>query len=192
MLIGITGKSESGKSLASEHLKNAYHFKRMAFAAPLKSMLSAIGVPYNHLWGDKKEQPMEMFGGLSAREAMQRLGTEWGRHNFGESFWTDIWKNEYLRERELHPYEAGYVVDDVRFDSECKAIREMGGKNIEIRRPTLEITGMKYKHASETGVKKESLDYVIWNDGTPQDLRDKIDVLMWQDFGFTEQQGQLV
>lgn len=166
----------------------------MAFAAPLKNMLTTLGVPHENLWGDGKETPLAMFGGKSAREAMQKLGTEWGRESFGPTFWTDIWKKDYCELTNTHRNveNFGVVVDDVRFDSECLAIREMGGIVIEIRRPTLEITGMKYEHSSEAGVRNSSVDYVIWNDKTPGHFRDKIDVFMWQEFGLENNQGQLV
>jgi len=157
--------------------------QRMAFAGPLKRMMESIGVPHDHLWGEKKELPLDMLGGHSARHAMQTLGTEWGR-SLHPDFWVGLFANEYLREQRER-----VVVDDLRFDNEAAIIQELGGIVVEIRRPTLEITGMKYEHASEAGVK--IADYVVWNDGTPWDFREKLDVLMKNVYGL-ETQGQLI
>ena len=183
ILVGLTGKSEVGKSLASEHLKRAYSMHRMAFASPLKRMMIAMGVPEENVWGDKKEEPLELLCGHSARHAMQTLGTEWGR-SMNPNLWTNLFVDEYLREQRER-----VVVDDLRFDNEASVIQELGGIVVEIRRPTLEITGMKYEHASEAGV--TIADYAVWNDGTPWDFREKLDLLMKNVYGL-EPQGHVV
>ena len=187
LLIGLSGQSGAGKSLVSEHLKRAFDFDRRAFASPLKAMLEQAGVSYENLWGDRKEQPLELFGGKSTREAMQLLGTEWGRKNFGDDFWVNIFKRDY--ERFPQPR---IVVDDLRFDNEAEAIAAMGGIVIEVRRPTLDITGMKYRHSSEAGLKHQNIDYVLWNTATPGDLRDAVDEVMERAFGVVNSQGQLI
>ena len=90
----------------------------------------ALGLSSEEIDGDLKERPCALFGGKTPRQAMQWLGTEWGRELVNPSLWIDAWKVAVDREPDRL-----IVVDDVRFSNEAQAIRERGGIVVKIERP---------------------------------------------------------
>jgi len=162
LIIGLTGAAGSGKSAAAEFLRTVHGFRHTRFAGPLKAMIHALGVPWECIDGDRKEEPLALLGGATARVAMQTLGTEWGRELIHPDIWVRAWQVS------LPMDDTPIVVDDVRFANESDIVREMGGVVIEIKRPDLFMS--EGGHASEAGLAGEP-DYVITNDGTLDDLQ---------------------
>lgn len=121
-IIGLCGIAGSGKSTVADILARKHGFVRKPFAYPLKSMIAALGFDRSVLDGPAagKELPLDVFGGRTLREAMQTLGTEWGRAQFGEDFWIR------MLARGLDGLSA-VVADDVRFENEAQAIHDRGG-----------------------------------------------------------------
>lgn len=128
-IIGLCGIAGSGKSTVAAILARKHGFVRKPFAYPLKSMIAALGFDRSVMDGPAagKEVPLEVFGGRSLREAMQTLGTEWGRVQFGDDFWIRMWA------RGLDGLSA-VVADDVRFENEAQAIRDRGGVVVRLVR----------------------------------------------------------
>ncbi len=159
-IVGLTGYAGSGKSaVAATLVEQGYvHTK---FAGPLKSMLRALyahaGVPLKErerrIEGDLKQEADELLQWRTPRQAMQWLGTEWGRGFFGDDFWVDLWAAG------LQP-ETKHVVDDCRFPNEVAAIRERGGRIVEVRRPGVDRANA---HTSET--LPTDPDFVLHSDG---------------------------
>lgn len=130
-LIGFAGAAGSGKTTAA-HLLCDQGFTRMRFAGPIKAMLWALlnaagrdGVVIDRmLEGDLKEEPSGLLGGRTPRQAMQTLGTQWGRDLITPDLFTLI----TIQGARVALRGGGRVViDDVRFDSEVDAIRSEGG-----------------------------------------------------------------
>jgi len=121
------------------HLRGEIH----PFAAPLKRMIEALGVDRKHLYGTpaEKAEPLPLFGGLTARHAMQTLGTEWGRQCIGNNFWVTAWFATM-------PTSPVVIADDVRFENEARAIINGGGLVIQVVRD-LDDLNRTPKHASE-------------------------------------------
>lgn len=161
-LIGLCGLAGSGKSTVARTLVKNHGFIRRPMAYPLKAMIGALGIGPELLDGDAKvkEVPMEMFNGRTLREAMQTLGTEWGRAQFGDNFWVNMWM------RNRPPTDT--VCDDVRFPNEADMIRSLGGKVVRVLRPGAG-SSVNATHASER-VDLLQHDTVILNVGTPDDL----------------------
>ena len=165
-LIAITGLAGSGKSTAASMLV-AEGYTRRKFAGPLKKMLETLlllqgadeGTVEAFLEGDLKELPTPLLAGKSPRQAMQTLGSEWGRDHMGAMFWADITMNA--------AFEDKVVIDDLRFDKEAEAVRERGGKVIQIVRG---IYSLATPHCSEAGINPNLVDAVLHNTGTPGDL----------------------
>ena len=173
MIIGLTGYKGSGKSVVARHLTMHHGFIRRPFAYPLKSMVAVLGVPPEILDGDDeaKSRPLECLGGKSARYALQKLGTEWGRGMMGENFWVDRWLDGARR---LHDCTSHVVADDVRFPNEVEAIRKLGGFIVRVDRPGC---GAGDNHASENP-DAISHDCRVLNDSTVDALRTQINVLV--------------
>lgn len=91
-------------------------------------MLSALGVEHKALYGtpEDKAAPLDIFGGKSARFAMQRLGTEWGR-SISPDIWVNAWRKrvETLSDALATPC---FVADDLRFPNEAATIKALGGE----------------------------------------------------------------
>jgi len=158
-LIAIVGRKGSGKSLTAAYLKDAHEFKVIKFADTLKDMLKVAGLNYNHLEGELKEKPCELLCGKSPREAMQTLGTEWGREMIGDNFWVNSWSKraaDYLR----ISHKNRVVVDDLRFLNEARAVIALGGKIIRINRPSIQNTDT---HISENEMDQIKHSRVINN-----------------------------
>lgn len=141
------------------------------------------------------EQFTERFGGdsfLTPRYALQKLGTEWGRDCYSET-WSALGVRlakqldgtggvHYDAKKGIVvcncPPSGGVAISDVRFWNEIEAIQKAGGRVIRIRR-----TGAGLKdtngalHASEaeqSGIADACFDDVIQNDGTLPELHQKV------------------
>jgi len=169
-LVALCGLAGSGKSTIAGMLIDDFDFHRVKFAAPLKKMLRALGLSNAHLEGKLKEIPCDILGMKTPREAMQSLGTEWGRNIIHPDLWINAWKHtvqDYL--------DRGFkvVVDDCRFPNERKAVQELGGITIMIERPGIAPVN---SHISEQYLMM--CDATIVNDGSLSDLRSNIAALL--------------
>jgi hypothetical protein len=170
LVLGLAGPKGSGKTTLARSLKKNHGFFRCSFAAPIKTILGDLlyrqGVSRTKiermLYGDKKETHSEFLSGRTPRYALQTLGTEWGRNLMGEDFWTEIWLNNIKK----YSQERNIVADDLRFPSEAKTIRKLGGKLGRILRWEAPLID---SHPSETEFQKIEFDFVIPNhEGEPE------------------------
>jgi hypothetical protein len=166
MIIGLCGPEGAGKSTAAQILVSELGCIIHPFAAPLKRMLEALGVSERHLYGSQadKLEPLDILGGKSARQALQLLGTEWGREMICPDLWERAWRAGVPRK--------GCIADDVRFPNEVDAIQSLGGTVICIVRSGLDFS-RKPKHPSED-FGALPYDRFVINNGSVQDLRDRL------------------
>ena len=126
---------------------------------------------------------------LTPRKLLQLLGTEAGRHIIHPNIWVNAlfadynplgfdYKGSVDKEIKGSWVYPNWIVTDVRFPNEANIIKDKGGIMIRINRSQFMIDGkviLKDEHASETGLDDyDKFDYVIDNDGTVQDLIDKV------------------
>ena len=167
IVIGLAGELGSGKSEVAWQLAKALSLSIFgvvdkggvyAFAAPIKDMLEAIGVPQHNLYGVQsyKEEPLELLCGKSARTALQYLGTEWGRALIGGDIWVNAWR-ERIKDQQI------VICDDVRFHNEVAAIHAEGGMVFRL----VGRGGSDSQHISER--EKLAVDADIDNSGSAQD-----------------------
>lgn len=95
------------------------------------------------------------------RRLQQVLGTDIGREYIAEDIWLRTGVDAI--KTALDDRHEAIVVTDVRFDNEAWAIRELGGKIIEIIRPELPEE-IEDTHASESGIDSALTDIVLRND----------------------------
>jgi hypothetical protein len=177
ILIGITGRMESGKSSAASALVDRGDFQVVSFAMPLKEMAATLlmsGFGYSrlvvdyHLGNKNKALP---YVGVTMRHLLQTLGTDWGRNMIGPDLWV-----RSARERVVNLHKTTHVVvDDVRFEDEAAMIREAGGLVIHLRRERRLDYGLS--HVSEAGISVGAKDVVIDNNGSIEDLREAV---LWE------------
>jgi len=126
---------------------------------------------------------------LTPRKLLQLLGTDCGRKIIHPNIWCNSLMEEYrnkyefyrgqnhmlilqgiLTEEECMP---DWVITDVRFPNEAKAVKEKNGLNIRIDRPIKRIEKLPI-HESETALDNYKFDYKIYNDGSIADLIEKV------------------
>ena len=167
-VIGFAGKARSGKDTAGKYLVDNYQFAHYYFAKPLKE---GAKVMFN-LTDEQvknKEQVIEPWG-RSPRELYQLLGTDVAR-----SIDRRVWiKNAEMFMRK-HPG-FSVVITDVRFSNEAEWIRSKGGIVVYLDSKTRGITNHT-DHSSENGLQGDDVDVFIENDGTINELYDKIEAL---------------
>lgn len=160
MIIGLCGLAGSGKSEVAKVLLEQGNFERIAFADPMKSMLSAVGFTHAQLYGDQKEVEVADLG-KTPRQMMQTLGSDWGRNLVHPEIWVNLWLRQVMGTKNH------VVVDDVRFPNEIETIHGLGGEVWRINRPGIPEMG----HESERHVTSLAVDVNIFNEHGLQELR---------------------
>ena len=179
-LIVFAGRLQHGKSTAAKILQEQ-GYVIVSFATPLKEMLVTMGLTMEQLT-TKKHEPCELLGGERPRRALQLLGTE-----FGRGVYDGLWVNIARRKVEaLWAEGKNVVIDDCRFDNEGEMAKALKAIVVRIERPDLmpvrhwwtKLLFWKREHASEAGINPKYVDLVIQNDGTPEDLKDRINAVV--------------
>jgi hypothetical protein len=172
VIIALCGLAGSGKDSAAAALVARRGFVKISLADPLKRICADVfGWDRDRLWGPsaRRNEPDPAWDGLTARRALQTLGTEWGR-----ALHPDVWVRAALRTvddmlRARHQDGCGYypgaVVPDVRFANEVAAIRAAGGKVVRIVRHGAGLDGDAGAHVSEAGIKALDVDLELPNNG---------------------------
>lgn len=165
-LIGLYSPApQSGKTTLAEAL-HGHGYRRVSFADPLREMVGALlhwqGMDAveatDRLRGARKAEPCPQLAGRSARYALQRLGTEWGRQLMGDSIWVEA---ALARAHSLMRAGQSVVIDDMRFPNEAAAIRGCGGLLIRITRPG--VAPPPDAHASEGSLDSWAFDLDLVN-----------------------------
>lgn len=180
VLIGLAGQKYHGKDTAAAILAPHLDAEIVRFADPLKNMLrefyrTAAGTNppllEERIEGSLKESADVWLEGKSPREAMQTLGTEWGRNNIHQ----ELWVNTLLRRVERM---RAAIVPDVRFANECYAIQRAGGRVFRIDAGARVPDGSHSDHASEREIKDLPVDDVIDNSGSAVQLVENLSAVL--------------
>jgi hypothetical protein len=201
MLIGISGKKQCGKDTVCKIIKALDIWNRygdgdmLTFVKMLLKTPSPLGsIWYKHAYADKLKQVLSIIlnvdvvafednifkmssseiakpegGYYTNRELLQRFGTEVGR-SISPTLWVDALFTSYSEDDH-------WIIPDVRFPSEAKAIKDRGGIVIRVDRETLSHDN----HPSETALDDyEGFDYRIDNNSDIEHLIDKVKGIMFQ------------
>lgn len=124
-IIGLLGRAGSGKSTVAAYLKQEYGAKVFSFATPVKLLAGELfGFNTDQLFGSQADkEATDPRYGFSPREAMVRLGSG-GRTYLGENVWVDACFKMISDHSKQNPEQRLYVIEDVRFDNEARAIRQ--------------------------------------------------------------------
>ena len=200
MIIGISGRMGSGKNTVGDIIEKICLtnegplFEQKAFAGKLKQIGSILsGVPVEYFEDqDFKKLPMGIEWEMTYREFLQKLGTEAMRDGLHKEVWVNALFADYkYYEKYNHAYTKDgvdygnrtlhypdWVITDMRFPNEIAAVELREGITIRVNRDngTREID--TNPHPSETALDDAKFDYVIENDGTLDELVEKVRAIL--------------
>jgi len=197
MIIGIAGLIGHGKGSVASVLEHHHNFVKLSFADSLKDSVAAV-FNWNRLWleGDTtesriwREEVDEWWSqrlnipNLTPRIVLQQWGTEVCRRGFHDDIWIASLENK------IHGYQNqnyNVVIPDVRFPNEIDMIQNMNGEVWVVKRGQDPQWLTDYIergiqppniHQSEWAWAKSQFNQVILNDGTLDDLKEKITSLL--------------
>jgi hypothetical protein len=127
IILGLTGKKDSGKTHVAEYLCEKFGFVEITVAEPLKEIIGRYLFYFieDQLYGDKKEVVDDRWG-VSPRFVFKDFG-KYLKLRYGEDF---LSKRTMFRIGELmtrYPKGVRVVVSDCRFPRELDIIDTVGG-----------------------------------------------------------------
>jgi hypothetical protein len=178
MIIGFTGYARSGKDTAAkaligETLIDGGKWKSIGFADAVKEEVLKRHFGVRMLaeeWGWETAKDLFPF----VRPILQYHGMKRRAED------PDYWIKKVM---DVIDAESGnWVLTDVRFENEVKAIHQRGGIIVRIDRPGIKPAN---NHESETSIDRISCDYVIANDGTLNALAVKVGMILGVEMAHT-------
>jgi hypothetical protein len=203
MIVGLVGFIGAGKGSVADILVERHDYFKESFANSVKDAVSAVfgwnrallegDTPESRAWREQDDEfwSKKLGKPFSPRLALQLMGTEAGR----DVFHPDLWVHTVLRRCENAPWN-NYVIADVRFPNEVKAIHDAGGIIVRVRRgpePEWYNTALKTNkkinyygmaenypdvHFSEWAWIGSEIDFEINNNRTLDDLIERVDSLV--------------
>lgn len=138
MIIGISGRKQAGKTTLADYLvakldAGLTPTSSFSFADRLKDVvwefwIQPIADDYAD-WNNDKFKNTKHPCGLTYRELLQKVGTDWFRQ-----LWPEVW----LENLSFYMWKYGpsghFIIPDVRFPNEVKWIQDKGGKVLRLTR----------------------------------------------------------
>lgn len=198
MIVGLSGYAGSGKDEVAKIMKEfdeSWQIKK--FSKKLKQVASILsGVDEDafedsnfksgsmdndwFVWEkDSSYHGVPKMRSMTVREFLQKLGTDAIRNGLHENAWVNALVAEYFGTYNIDTDTTTYpkwVVTDCRFHNEAFAIKDRGGIVVRINRPGV---GPVNEHKSETVLDGFRFDLTIDNDGTIEDLKSKVKLLLY-------------
>lgn len=100
---------------------------RCAFADPLKQIAQILGMPREVAYGNQKVKLEWNRWGLTGRQVLQVIGTEWVRTTLGPGAWVDALSDMLLKQPERVKFA---IVSDGRFMSERELDKRLPGVRV--------------------------------------------------------------
>lgn len=190
-LTQLWGPSEA-RNAPDERYKREFTEHNAVGASDPNAKCVRCGVPRNDPKPCGWTWPGPCVTFLSAREALQQLGSEYGRRLYADT-WIDLGlrraemlltKQRIEKPKDAHVFMSSWtigktdlvVVSDLRCSNDVRKVKEVGGYVWRIDR-TVDTTNPLYAHDTEREQVKAKtdletyVDYVIANEGTIDELR---------------------
>jgi len=167
MIIGVSGKAGSGKDCLASYLVDKYNFIKLAFADELKIKCSIdFDLSKEQMYGELKNAVDKRYN-KTPREILQITGQFY--RGIYANFWVDRCIDKVLPNK-------NYVISDIRFPNEYKAVSAYGGKIIRLERNSIfRKSFFGQGDVSETALDNFSFDSVIYNNSSIINLYNEID-----------------
>ena len=170
IIIGITGKAQSGKSTIAAHLCRMYGFQEFPLASGLKKAATALfGWSASEI--ETSKDLVDPYYGISPRQFLQALGTDFTQHILSEMY-PEYGKvtGRLLHMKRFHSFynttkATRIVIPDIRFPHEINYLTLSFNNAIILNtsRPK-EMRGDVSPHDSEHHIDELKADYFIHND----------------------------
>ena len=140
-------------------------------------------MPISHFKGDIvfEGNPNRFIKKYTYRDLLQQIGTECMRDGIHQNAWVNAlfadYKGKYnqtesgLRRTDEGLIYPNWIITDCRFPNEAEAINGKGGILIRVERA---VDGIPSTHPSETSLDNYKFDYVIDNNGSIEELIEKV------------------
>jgi len=206
MIIGVGHKARQGKDTVAKFLNRQYGFEIIHFGDALyeecrnctiyfrgrdKTFFLKSGEEDFFVLRDPSPQAMKWIRRNGVREEnlmfkanfayygmkkkdgnlLQFWGTEYKRKKIDWNYWV-----HKVRERVDAEPEKNYAIPDIRFINEAKYIKSKNGEIWKVVRPNFEIIDRNVRHISETELDNWRFDRIFINDGTIEELQEKVDI----------------
>jgi hypothetical protein len=168
-VIGFSGYARSGKDTAASFLEG---WKRIAFADSLRDLAMQLN-PY---FKEAEKTYADLLREEGYENAKKRPYVRGYLIRLGEGVRTHIARDAWIRaaflkiEKEIEAGGKRIVFTDVRYPNEAELIQKNGGRVVMIIRPGIEPAGPEEARS----ISEVRPDYVVTNDSTLEDLREKI------------------
>lgn len=167
LLIGLVGRKRTGKDTVAKFVDEMSEgMSVMSFADPLKMACKhAYCLSESQL--EQTKDVIDSRWGMTPRDMMKSLGVKYFRSQD-----PDHWiKNMVFRLQGLD----NVIISDARFHNEAMFIKRHGGVLVHVSR---DLESNEDNHVSERTTDDIVCDYFIRNDGSLDDLREKVLALM--------------
>jgi len=152
-------------------------FKIQKFAGAVKRIAAMLLNVDEKLFEDRKYKDTQLgleWDNMTVRQFLQKLGTDAMRYGLHPNVWVNALMGKYTYTPDGLPLKK-WIITDVRFPNEARAIKDRGGFIIRINRyPPGVSPKLMDLHESETALDEWEFDHVVWNNGTIEDLTNQI------------------
>jgi hypothetical protein len=211
MIIGINGKMGSGKDTVGKMIQKIMYEHRpdkgafsewniKKFGGKLKEvagLLTGINPSSFESQTFKQKKMPKIWGDMTYREFLQKIGTDGLRNNVHLNVWVNALFADYYRTYNVYDLHGKlvlpavpkkWIITDVRFPNEAEAIKEREGIVIRVNRFRIADENEVFLHESETALDEWKFDYEINNDGTLEELEEKVRKML-VDLNFTSEEN---
>lgn len=169
-IIALTGKSGAGKTTIARHLAATEGYLVSSFASPLKLAISTLFGFDMNLWDQQEFRSRPLPGGLTPRQVIQKLGTDFIRNEVCSDLMVRRMADHVRLMRGVPGPGFTLVIDDLRFDNEAVWVHAEGGAVIEVRREG----ESQMDHSSEAGISRSLVQATVLNTGSVEEAAKNI------------------
>ena len=187
----ICGAKRAGKDVIAQHLASRFNYEVVKFATPLKEAMKILfDMTDAELETDLKDEHHTVWQ-TTPRALMQYLGTEvfqYGIQNHiphvGRRFWAEKLFSRYRSGVGSVGGNTRIVISDLRFQHEVETIVKYYEGDYLLMRVNrdsdvlFDMGDNAGKHASEVEFQNIMVNACLRNNGTIQDLENKVDEIM--------------
>jgi len=180
--IVLIGKRRVGKDTVAQYLKEVYEANLITLAKPMKVFVQDL-FGWSDEYLEQHKDEVDPRYGISYRQVMTSLGTDFFQFILGLKYP----EFEKITGRNIHVKRAirEIQIDKINVITDCRMLHELQYIKqklvnvifVKVDR-TIERTNAEDEHVSEKEVDELSADYILYNNGTFNELYNNIDSLM--------------